>query len=166
MPLNIGKVEKLFSDAGYMIEAGFVIQGKCRYLLVCSQIQGERLLIFVSSEYNFVLSSSQLFPVYDMNLISFEEGSDVVEKYADYPDEKDIEEKYESSDMNFLPIEAIMKEAASEKPSSEKQNESPSDKPPSESPSGSEDESENYDQSETLEDKLESKYKKKIVSGS
>lgn len=98
MPLNLAKVEKLLYDNKFIINGFYIYNGLCRYLKLYSLETGIVLILFISSEYDFEIPSRDLegrADVHQINEISFDSSEDVVEKYSKYPDDKEVEEKYE-----------------------------------------------------------------------
>ena len=98
MPLNLGKVEKLLADNKFIITAFYCYGDLCRYLKLFSTETSETLFLLVSSEFDFVLKQPPEHlqaPVHHLKLIDFESGQNVVEKYSEYPDDKQVGEKYE-----------------------------------------------------------------------
>lgn len=99
MPLNLGKVEKLLAENKFIITAFYCFGDLCRYLKLFSVETGEVLFLLVSSEFDFVLKQvpdHMQVPVHHLKLIEFNSGENVVEKYSEYPDDKQVEEKYEN----------------------------------------------------------------------
>ena len=98
MPLNLGKVEKLLYENKFVVVGFYLYESLCRYMKLFSIETGETLMLFIASEFDFRLSEKDIGAdrsVYHIKPIDFDSGADVTERYAQYPDTKTLEEKYE-----------------------------------------------------------------------
>ena len=106
MPLNLNKVEKLLYENKFIITCFYLYGDLCRYLKLFSVETGETMLLFVSSEYEFIANQADLqardVEVHMITVIDFDDSEkSVVEKYSKYPDDKEMEEKYQQNNLNI-----------------------------------------------------------------
>ena len=106
MPLNLNKVEKLLYENKFIITCFYLYGDLCRYLKLFSVETGETMLLFVSSEYEFIANEAELqarnVEVHMITVIDFDDSEkSVVEKYSKYPDDKEMEEKYQQNNLNI-----------------------------------------------------------------
>ena len=93
MPLNLLKVQKLMYSAGFIIDTFFVLGRRCRYMKALSLVTGDNIVIYISSGYDFFIDESAG-NVFNIKIIDFETGDNLPEKYGDYPDKKELGERY------------------------------------------------------------------------
>jgi hypothetical protein len=98
MPLNLNKVEKLLYENKFAITSFFVQNGLCKYMKLFSLEYGENLLIYIDPDFEFQISEREAaernIQIFNLKYIDFKEGTNVIEKYDKYPDQKDIQNKY------------------------------------------------------------------------
>jgi len=92
MPISVQKIQTLLYKIGFIIDTYFVISDKCEYIKCNSINTGESILIKISRSFSFRPSSAN--NVYNLNLIDFEVGETIMEKYSDYPTKKELMKKY------------------------------------------------------------------------
>lgn len=91
MPISLNKIQTLLYKSGFIIDAFFVISEKCEYVKCNSINTGETILIKISRSFSFRPHASS---IYNLNLIDFEVGENIAEKYSEYPSKKDLKKKY------------------------------------------------------------------------
>ena len=96
MPLNLLKVQKLLYSAGFIIDTYFIINKQCQYVKCSSILTGDSLVIHIASGYDFVVDT-EASNAYIIRLIEFDVGDNIAEKYGDYPDKKELSDKYSQS---------------------------------------------------------------------
>ena len=96
MPLNLLKVQKLLYNAGFIIDTYFIIGKRCEYAKCSSIITGDSLILHIASGYDFIVDTKAS-NAYVIRLINFEEGENIIEKYGDHPDKKELSDKYGQS---------------------------------------------------------------------
>jgi len=91
MPISLHKIQTLLYKSGFIIDAFFVISEKCEYVKCNSINTGETIFIKISRSYSFRPQASS---IYNLNLIDFEVGENIAEKYSEYPSKNDLKKKY------------------------------------------------------------------------
>lgn len=91
MPISLQKIQTLLFKSGFIIDTFFIISDKCEYIKCNSINTGETIVIKISRSYSFRPGASC---VYNLNLIDFEVGENIAEKYSEYPSKKDLKKKY------------------------------------------------------------------------
>lgn len=112
MPLNLLKVQKLLYSAGFIIDTYFIVGKQCQYVKCSSIITGDSLVLHIASGYDFIVDT-QASNAHIIRLIDFDAGDNVAEKYGDYPDKKELSDRYGQSlklsgEMNDDELEAEM----------------------------------------------------------
>ena len=92
MPISIQKIQGLLYKIGFIIDSYFIISDKCEYIKCNSINTGESIIIKISRYFSFRPVGSE--GVYNLNLIDFEVGDNVMEKYSEYPSKKELVKKY------------------------------------------------------------------------
>ena len=92
MPISLQKIQSLLYKSGFVIDSYFVIADKCEYIKCNSINTGESILIKISRSFSFRPTSAG--NTYNLNLIDFEVGENVMEKYSDYPSKNELKKKY------------------------------------------------------------------------
>jgi DNA repair exonuclease SbcCD ATPase subunit len=111
MPLSLGKLEKMLIDNRFIINAFYMINQKCEYVKVFSINYGETLILRIPREYDFSIREQEMinrgndvFHLTNVELLDDNEIKNKVEKFKNYPNEKELEEKYipieKSSEIN------------------------------------------------------------------
>ena len=93
--ISITKVEKFLMENKFVIQAFYILKGKCKYIKVFSIVTADILILSVSSEYNFVIENPS-YSAFEIVPIEFDSGDDIIDKYTEYPSAKDISGKYEA----------------------------------------------------------------------
>jgi len=91
MPINLQKIQTLLYKVGFIIDTFFVISEKCEYIKCNSINTGETLVIKICRSFSFRPRAPN---IYNLNLIDFEVGENIAEKYSEYPSKKDLKKKY------------------------------------------------------------------------
>lgn len=93
MPQLPRKFEKLLNKNGYAIETIFTFKGICKYVRVISLKTGDWLMLYIDPDFSFTPPEDT--SSVNIKLVDFTvDTEDVVEKFNDYPDTKDVEGKY------------------------------------------------------------------------
>lgn len=97
MPMLLQKLEKLLNANLFIIDTLFIYKTLCIYIRVISMKTCDTFLIYVDPEYDFkVTSDFRDRSVYKLSIIDFNAGETLIEKYTEYPDDKQLEEKYKA----------------------------------------------------------------------
>lgn len=91
MPISLKKIQTLLYRSGFIIDEFYFISEKCEYVKCNSINTGETIVIKISRSFSFRPDASSM---YNLNLIDFEVGENVTEKYSEYPSKKDLKKKY------------------------------------------------------------------------
>lgn len=94
MPLVLTKLERLIVKHHYVIVSVYVYEKYCRYIRIVSTHTGETMLLFVDPQYRLLIPADTDDRIVIMKMIDFSTGDTAIEKYRDYPDKKELEEKY------------------------------------------------------------------------
>ena len=92
MPVSLQKIQSLLYKTGFIIDACFVIADKCEYIKCNSINTGETVIIKIARSFSFKPAMAS--NVYNLNLIDFEVGETIAEKYSEYPSKKELKKKY------------------------------------------------------------------------
>ena len=95
MSLNVHKIEKLLLENKFIIQAFYVINKKCQYLKIFSIKTGESIYLYISPDYNFLLEEEQS-NIFETVPVNFKIGEDLIDKYSEYPNTRDMSGKYEN----------------------------------------------------------------------
>ena len=96
MPLNLLKVQKLLYGVGFIIDTYFIIGKQCQYIKCSSIITGDSLVLHIASGYDFIVDINAD-NAHVIRLIDFDVGDNISEKYGEYPDKKELADKYGQS---------------------------------------------------------------------
>ena len=92
MPISLPKIQSLLYKIGFMIDTYFIVADKCEYIKCNSINTGESIIIKIARSFDFRPQQSS--GVYNLNLIDFEVGENITEKYSEYPSKKELKKKY------------------------------------------------------------------------
>jgi hypothetical protein len=94
MPLGLTKLERLMVKNHYVIISLYVYEKYCRYIRIVSTKTGETMMLFVDPMFKMLIPTESDDRVVMMKMIDFSTGENAIEKYREYPDKKELEEKY------------------------------------------------------------------------
>lgn len=105
MPLSLRKLEDLLASKGFVSKTYFKLDEYCIYIEVFSVQDANSFMLYISNRYELKLdeNSENKDNVYELKYMEMtkEEGGDVSSNYANEPDDVDIEDFYNNTDINL-----------------------------------------------------------------
>lgn len=99
MTLSMTKLEKLLSTKGFMCKKFYVIDGMCVYIEVLDLSTSDIFMLYIPSKYDIPVEKRE--GVYLIDYLDVDENGGVVGDYAGEPDDHDLEQIYDSSEIEL-----------------------------------------------------------------
>ena len=100
MPISIRKLDNLLASKGFVCKTFFTYEGFCVYIEVFSVQNASSFMLYVSPRYEMKIEERE--NVYELKYMEISrEDENISNFYANEPDDVDIEEFYNSNEINF-----------------------------------------------------------------
>jgi len=100
MPISIRKLDNLLASKGFVCKTFFTYEGFCVYIEVFSVQNASSFMLYISPRYEMKIEERE--NVYEIKYMEISrEDENITNFYANEPDDVDIEEFYNSNEINF-----------------------------------------------------------------
>ena len=106
MTILLNKLEKLLNSNNFIIESLFIQGNLCTHMRVISIVSGIMFIVCIDESYRFrVTDEFQGRSFFKMSVIDLMVGDDIIEKYSEYPDDKQVKEKYANDPVSINEVD-------------------------------------------------------------
>jgi hypothetical protein len=88
---SFNKLELLLKQKGFSPVNAFTIDGYCVYIEIVSNITSDNFILYIPSKFNI---KAEKCPNHELKYVETTESQDILSKYAQQPDKKDIKNDY------------------------------------------------------------------------
>lgn len=99
MSLSINKLEKLLSNKGFLCKKFYEMDGMCVYIEILDLNSSDVFMLYIPSKYDIPISNRD--NVYQVEYLEVDEDGNVARDYAGEPDKHDLEQVYDSSQIEL-----------------------------------------------------------------
>ena len=101
MPLSVTKLENFLESKGFTVNRYFILDGLCFYIEICSNEDGNVILLYIPSKYEIKMHSGS--NVYKISFIDMDSSEETSEEYAGKSDEIDSSDIYGNTNITLSP---------------------------------------------------------------
>lgn len=99
MSLSVAKLEKLLGNKGFLCKKFYAMDGMCVYVEILDLNSSDVFMLYIPSKYDIPISERD--NVYQVEYLEVDEDGNVARDYAGEPDKHDLEQVYDSSQIEL-----------------------------------------------------------------